>query len=292
MNQYAFPDVWLTTLDQLKLHRGINQKNVPLDGKYPPAEIDALLTQCILEASSSIVSYLARLPLPYVAEKEYEAVYDSALYVNDDLLEVQSILDPTGGSVELQDVHLLPRNLYPKYSLSLVSTCSRGVWWMPNALVVPQVFALTGIYGYVPHWVRAWKPSGQTTPAATESSAGGISASAEVVILSGEGAFEIGGYGRIETEYVQFTAWDAVNKRLGLVRGVLGTTPAAHGPAKSIDLFIQHSDIQTKATEWAAYLYKSLEQLGEEVKVFEGGVQFVRGLSPLVKSALRKHKRL
>lgn len=292
MNQHAFPDMWLTTLDQVKLHRGINPANMPIDGKYSPEEIDALLTQCILEASSSIVGYLARLPLPYLASKEYDAVYDSAMYVNDDLLEVQAILDPTGAAVILGDVQLLPRNYHPKHSLKLVSSSSRSVWWVPNPLVSPQAFTLTGIYGYVPHWERAWKQSGQALPGATESSAGGITADTEEITLAGVGAFEVGGYGRIEAEYVQFTAWDATTMKLGLARGVLGTTAVAHNPAIPIELFIQHSDIQTKATEWAAYLYKSLEQLGEEVKLFEGSVQFVSGLSPLVKSALRRHKRL
>jgi hypothetical protein len=284
MNPHAFPEVWLTTLDAVKRHRGLNAENMPADSRYTAAEIDGLLTMCILDASASIVGELARLPLPYRMTATYPGSRRRVLYIEDDLLEIETLLDADGTSIAPDEYSLFPNNFYPKFELWLYEGTARPFWWTLGATT--QVITLTGTFGYVPHWTRAWKPSGQVVPA------GGMSAGAATLTLPSVAKFEIGAYGRIDDEYVQVTGRDDTTKTLTLARGVLGAPASAHAEGAALELFVQHADIQTKATEWAAYLYKTLEQLGEEVKVFEGGVQFVKGLSPLIRRALRRHRRL
>lgn len=288
MNHLAFPEIWLTTLDALKLHRGINSENTPADGKYDPEEIDWILKQCILDASASVVDELARLPLPHRLTNYYPGVSSSSLYVPDDLLQVVDLIDAAGDAVDSADYFIAPYNRYPKRQLELTPDCSRYYWWSPT--VTTQRITLTGIFGYVPHWDRAWKTSGQVIPGTPPGD--GIDDSETEIVLEDVTAFQIGGYGRIEDEYVQFIGRDDTESIITLERGVLGTAAETHVAGTSIELFIQHADIQTKTTEWAAFLYKSLDQLGEEIKVFSDGVQFVKGLSPLIRRALRKHKRL
>lgn len=284
MNHHAFPEVWLTTLDAVKLHRGLNAENIPADSRYTADEMDALLTQCILEASASIVGELARLPLPYRMTATYPGSRNRVLYIDDDLLEVETLLDAAGVSITTDEYSLFPSNFYPKFEMWLYEYTTRPFWWTLGAPT--QTVTLTGVFGYVPHWPRAWKASGQVVPA------GGLTDSATTITLPGVTSFQVGAYARIDDEYVQVAGRNDSTKTLTLARGVLGTTESAHAEGAALELFVQHADIHTNATEWAAYLYKTLEQLGEEVKVFEGGVQFVRGLSPLVKRALRRHRRM
>lgn len=289
VNPHQFPDVWLTTLDDLKLHRGINWANTPEDGKYTPEEMDALLKQCILDASASILDELGRLPLPYRASlTNLPAPLGTVLYVGEDVLELNSVtLMPDEEVIAAPDYTGYPVNRYPYYELHLTETCNVPTWRSFVCCGTPTV-SLTGIFGYVPHWQYAWKPSGQVVPVEN------LTAAATTLTLPSVSAFKIGAYGRIDDEYVQVIGRSVgeSNGTLTLERGVLGTTAVEHSAGAVIDLFRHVTDIQTKATDWAAYLYKSLEQLGEEVKVFEGGVQFVRGLSPLVKKALARHRRL
>lgn len=284
MNQFAYPNAWLTTLDALKLHRGINTGTVPAEGKYSDEEIDALLTACILDASASIVDELARLPLPHRMTAKYPGVYGRCLFVPDDLLEVIEVINAADGTVDPALYELGPSNRYPKLNIDLLRNDTYPFWWSANSPT--QTITVDGIFGYVPHWQRAWKPSGQVLPT------GGINPTETIIGLPTVSAFRIGGYGRIEDEYIQIVGRNDEDDEITLERGVLGTAAAGHAQNTVIELFVQHADIQAKATEWAGFLWKSLDNLGEEVKVFADGVEFVKGLSPLIKRALRKHKRL
>lgn len=284
MNHYAFPNVWLTTLDAVKLHRGLNEKNIPQESRYSEGEIDAILAQCILNASASIVDELQRLPLPHRKSIVLAGGYSRTLYVDDDLLDVLSVTSASGTLVDPTLYSLSPFNRYPKQDVVLSPNASYPFWWSSNR--ADSGVSIDGIWGYVPHWENAWKSSGQTVPLA------GISASATTITVVASSVFEIGAYIRVDSEYMQVVGRNTITHTLTLERGVLGTTPASHDAGVAMSIFVQHADIATKATEWAAFLYKSLDQLGEEVQVFEGVVQYVKGLSPLIKRALRAHRRL
>lgn len=284
MNAQQFPDVWLTTLDALKRHRGISESTVPENGARAPEEIDDLLTQCILDASGSIIDELERLPLPYHDTVRVAAVRDETLNLDADLLDVDVVLDDAAVEVETSEYELAPLNLYPKQSLVLIGD-SRTTWLTGSSTARRPTVSVEGTFGYVPHWRSAWKqmfllPSG------------GLGIGAETLTVSDASAFPIGAYARIDDELVQVIArnTEAATESVTLARGLLGTDDAAHLQNAPVELFRQHADIQTKCTAWAAFLYKSLEQLGEEVSVYDGTVRFVRGLSPLIKAALEKHK--
>lgn len=281
MNPHAFPDAWLTTLDALKSHRGIGPSTVPQDGARTPEEIDALLAQCILNASASIIDELGRLPLPHRLAVKVPARRSDTLELDEDLLEASEVLDETAVEVEAEEFELSPLNTHPQCRLVLIG--DQRTSWSTASGVRRPVVTVTGIYGYVPHWQYAWKRMFLLP-------IGGLSMGVETLSVSDVRLFPIGAYGRIEDEFIQFTARDANAHTVTLARGQLGTDDATHAQNAPVDLFRQHSDIQTKCTDWAAFLYKSLEQLGEEVTVYDGTTRFVRGLSPLIKAALQKHK--
>jgi hypothetical protein len=288
MNELAFPGVWLTTLEALKRHRGLNSETVPEDSKYAPEEADALLADCIRDASASIIDEIDRLPLPHCAAPEVRSNAGRTLYLPEDLLEVTEVTDADDVVVSADDYTLAPLNTYPKHSLELVRNCQRYAWASLNCCGSGWNVTVSGVYGYVPHWPRAWRASGQLLPT------GGLpdSSAPATLTLTDVSAFQTGQYGRIGDEYVQFTMIDREAKQVMLDRALLGTSASGHDAGAAIELFQQHADIQAKTTEWAAYLYKKLDSLGEQLQVFDGNVQVVNGLSPLIKRALRKHKRM
>lgn len=260
-------NVWLTTLETVQRHRSLET----VSGDWTALQVD-LLKFFIGAASQQIVTDLGWLPLPYVETRQYGADRilrgGQSLLVDAPLLAVSSLTD---NGTALTGYTLRPYNDYPKQAIVL------DVGSFRTASI-----SVTGIWGYVPHYPRCWRASGVVLPT------GGLNASAVSITLSAGAQFETGVYLKLDNELVQVTA--RAGDVLTLERGVLGSTAAVHTAGTSLGIFQPLADIRGAATEWAAYLYKSRDRIGEQVQMYEGGMQIVNGLSPLVRQALQPHR--
>ena len=282
-------NIYLTTLDALKRHM-----RASTDPTYDAAD-DTALAEFIQQASQEIVDMiLDRLPLPhlktetlrraYVQNNLFREHYEWRLRVPDDLLSITSItwIDD---SLTSSEYRLANENRNPNDEIAVDSDALSTVY----PADFDESVSIVGIWGYVPQWATAWTDSTDTV------SDNPLSASETTLkVTTSGGNFEEYQYIRIESEYMLITAIDTTPTpdELTVERGVLGTTAASHVQTTQIDIFSQHGTIQRGATEYAAYLEKTKNNLGEQVAVYDGVTVVNKGLSKRLLASLRSHRRL
>jgi hypothetical protein len=181
---------------------------------------------------------------------------------------------------------LQPNNRYPIKTIRIVSSCGSyfkaktgGQW--------EQAISIEGIWGYVPHYEFCWQDTGYTVQNEDELSA----SDTELDPGDGNGAsFSVGEYLQLEDETVFVTATDA--NSITIRRGQLGTTAAIHAEDTVISRYIHENIIKRACTEWAAYLFKTKDQLGQQVQVYDNGLSVAQGLSPTLYNALMKRQKV
>ena len=271
---------WLTTLNHVRQHRRLAATETG----------DNLLLQSFIRGiSQDFVTALQRTPMPYVMTRlfDYGGEHMKSarkLLVDEDLLAVTTLTNGDDSVVSSDDYVLIGVNRYPKFGIRL--KVNSGVTWLYDD-DPEECISVAGIWGYVPHYVTgAWKDSGVDVPA------GDMTASATSVALGGnEGAsFETGQYIRIESETIQVT--DIDSDTLTLSRGELGTTAAEHAEGEDIEIFHQLEDIKNAVRELVAYRYKTKDQIGGRVQVFQGGVLQVQDVDPMVQETINRHRRV
>jgi len=274
MTWQNYPNEWLTTLTRLKNH----MKGAGLD-----TWDDTLLQLFIEQASADIITNLQRLPLPHTAtlKIDYSKRYISSnsmvmsLYADTELLEVTSITNGDTNTVAASKYFLEPANKYPKTRIAL--KYASGLRWRQSTSNNEwrQAITLVGIFGYVPHYSNAWPDS-----TANINEGGQFSASDTTLTVTDGTVFSVGNYIKIDDEILFITAISTND--LTVERGRLGTTASTHEDDTDIYTFKQKRDIELAATEWAAYLYKTKDKIGDEIITFANGVQAPRGLAPTV----------
>lgn len=270
-----YPDVWLLTLEDLQAFLGLSDEEVV-------EERDSLI-RAIVQASADTTAYLRRLPLAHVREMEFEPPRSRFLVIESDLLEVIELVNPAGSTLTTADYRLKPLNEYPKTRVELLLTnCGSWEGWCGSQFATGE---LTARFGYVPHWDYAW----ETIMSAT------LAADVTTLAVPTVSLFRTGDTLRFENEYlfvrnIVRDASPATSGTLTLKRGVLGTTSVAHAISTPVSRFLILDVIRTNAIEWAAYLEKSRERVGDRVQVSEQGLLIVNDLSPLVKEALSRHQ--
>ena len=265
----------------------------------------------IRQASGEIINgYLKRLPLPYLATLNFNAVSDrdSEFYFNQDLtahvdefyqtlfthmrgdlLAVTSLTNGDGTVLTTSDYKLRAANSLPAWCVRILDSSSQS-WTYDDD---PQdAITLDGEWGYVPHYGNHWVNSTRVIPT------GGITSSATTFTMdtpAHAGSFSAGDYIRVNSEVMQVTsvAVDASFALTGVItvlRGVLGTTAAAHLAGATIERFEQHSDIALACAEHATFLYKQKDKTGSEIVTLNDGVTIVRGIRPNWMTSLKRHR--
>lgn len=250
---------------------------------------DDLLMGFVYQASYDFAGELQRLPLPYVGSFKADwakgYVDDTSRYLNlyswVDLLSVSSVTNGDSQAIDSNYYTVDNANSYPKTMLTI--KYNSPVKFRP-ALDgnYQQVITVAGTFGYVPHYDYAWKA--KTT--ITEAIADATTTSVTVASTSG---LSIGDYLKIDNETMLIQA--IASLVLTVERGALGTTAASHLDNASVSLFQQKADIRNAVREWAAYLWKTKDKIGEEITIYEGFTRLPKGLSPtVVNTVLRNRK--
>lgn len=280
-------NVWLTTLENVQNHQSLADTSLDWDALQL-----SLLRMFIAQASMQMVTLLRRLPLPHIETRLYDyqqgviSPDGKGLLTDNDLLAVTTAINGNGSTVDSANYVLAPNNIYPRRMVKIKNGGSlRSLRWVPASDgQTDQVISVAGLWGYIPHYGREWKASGATV------SAGGLTNSAPALTLAaGQGTlFQTGQYLRIGEEFLWIA--NVAADTLHVERGVLGSDAAAHAPGEVLEIYQQLWDIEQAATEWAAYLYKSKDRVGDNVQLFDNGVRVVNGLSPLVQQTVRMHR--
>lgn len=294
-NDLMFPNTWLTDMNAVLRHR-MNAENT---AEWDANELD-LLADFIEQASAEIRGELGWLTIPYHAtlsfdwSSQYISRDSQQLWLFNDapLLEITTLTNGDLNTISSSQYALKENNEYPKTIVQLKSSAcigfkaaSSGAW--------EQAISIDGIWGYVPHYVTCWKLTGQTVQneGEEEEDPDEMSASATNLEVSSTAGFSRGWYLQIEDETL-FVEAVVDDTNLTVERGALGTTAAAHAKDTPVRRFVHDNIIYRAATEWASYLYKSKDQLGQQVEVYEGGLSIQNGLSPRLYYALMKRQRV
>lgn len=147
--------------------------------------------------------------------------------LDDDLLEVTTLLNGDGSTITAADYLLEPANATPKELLKLKRSSS-VVWLLNSSGESEQVISLTGIFGWHDDYANAWVQSLATIHP-------GITAAATAVPLStgGSALLKAGQLIKMGSEFAYISAIPSTDN-LTLVRGVNGSTAAIHADLTDI----------------------------------------------------------
>lgn len=185
------------------------------------------------------------------------------LLLDDDLLEVSTLLNGDGTTIAASKYILESANDYPKWKLKLRRTS--GITWQPNSDGdYEQVLSLTGVFGYHDDYGAAWPDTGLTIQG------GGINSSVTSVTFSATTGLKAGMLLKFESEYVYLSAVGAPST---IVRAVNGTTAAAHATGVAVYSWQTMYNIQ-RICRQAVAAHHNLRNNPMGQQVIINGVQF------------------
>lgn len=279
-NWNSFPSFYLCTLQDVKDF---------MKGAGNSVWDDSELAPFVQQASADFAGELQRLPLPYVGsfKADYAKGYvdDTSRYLNlyshVDTLSVSSVTNGDGQTIDSAYYTIDDANSYPKTMITMK-------WNSPYRFRAAldgnyqQAITVAGIFGYVPHYDYAWKAKTTTAEA--------LDASETEIDVTSSTGLNIGDYIKVESEVLLILS--IATNTLTVERGVLGTTAASHLTGLALYLFIQKADIRNAVREWAAYLWKTKDKIGEEITIYEGFTRLPKGLSPTVVNTVLRNRKI
>ncbi len=153
------------------------------------------------------------------------------LKLDDDLLELITL--SVGSTVlDTDDYFLLEHNVYPKHT---IAPATSGAWGgVVNARYNKGTISVTGIWGYADqHYAmmnECWVNTNETVPGGNLTSGATTISVTDADGYDGRGAtkFLKGKLLRIDNEFLEVTDVDTITNTLTVLRGVRGSTAAAH----------------------------------------------------------------
>jgi hypothetical protein len=214
---------------------------------------DARLLAALQAAAAQIERTAGRRFCPRQATLQHTVHYPTELILDDDLLELTTLSNGDSSTIPLDNVILLPDDA-PAGGLLLMAGSS--FTWAQSPV---QAVSISGIWGWHDRWGEAWRNSADTVQNnPLNSSATSLTvADADGSDSNGETPrFQVGHLLKIESEYVRVLAVNTVSNVLTVLRGVNGTTAAAHLQNTSIYTYQPPADVAAIALRWASLLYR------------------------------------
>jgi hypothetical protein len=214
---------------------------------------DARLLAALQAAAAQIERAAGRRFCPRQASLQHTIHYPTELILDDDLLELTSLTNGDGNSIDPNNVILLPDDA-PAGGLLLIGGSS--FTWAQTPI---QAVTVTGIWGWHDRWASAWRASSDTVQNNPLSSG-----ATTITVADADGAdtasesprFQVGHLLKIENEYVRVLAVNTLTNVLTVLRGVNGTTAAAHAQNTPMFTYQPPADMAAIALQWATWLYR------------------------------------
>jgi len=217
----------------------------------PNAADDVVIEKVLNAASRYIEGKTARQFYPRVDTRYYSVISDDKLWLDDDLLEVITLLNGEGTAILAASYNLLPRNAYPKYAVQLKSTSS--VYWQTDDDAEGEyVIPLLGYWGYHDQYTyRAWKVI------TTLGEVGVLNAADLTFTLTSAAGLDATGGQLIKIDNeLMLTSSKATNDLTVVARGENGSTAATHAIGSTVYLWKPVADIVEATLEIANTVYK------------------------------------
>lgn len=195
-------------------------------------------------------------PVPYAYSdlrlKRYPAM---DLYLNQDLLEVETLVDGQSNSLtEGTDYFLLDHNIYPKYAIALKfpNYWNGGFSTSTLSHVEQPEVTLTGVWGFSDesrYPAQAWidtlevVPTGALTSSETTITLDGAAPDVDGDDELGEQRLDAGYLLRIDDEFIEVLSVDETTNAFDVRRGAQGTTATAHTAGTTITRWRVPEDI-------------------------------------------------
>lgn len=180
---------------------------------------------------------------------------DNTFYIGEPLLALSSV---SAGGTALTlgtQVELYPADQTPAMMLRLLRYGTSWYDYQPTS-GAPLVASVSGVWGWHGQYGSAWLSS--------DTLAAGINGTVTTLTVSdvdGEDAygfeprFSPGNLIRVESEYMDVVAVDAGTNTLRVVRGVLGSTAAAHESAAAVSVWQVPDVVRRAVMRQAAFMY-------------------------------------
>ncbi len=237
----------LATLYQLRQRLGLSASDT--------SEDDRLLV-ALQAASAQIEQAAGRRFTPRLATIEHDFTHADELLLRDDLLQLDTLTNGDGSSMDTADVITLPESTLDGPISVLRLTGNQVFVWDESPL---RAVSITGVWGWHDRWSRAWRSSGdslQDNPLSSSATTLTVSDADGVDSHQQTPRFQVGQLLRIEDEYLRVLAVDTNTNVLTVLRGVNGTTAAAHVQTTPIDIYQPALEVEMLCLRWAAWLYK------------------------------------
>jgi len=247
---------------------------------------DPMLRRFIRQASRIWDLWTTRSFVPYIHTKKFGTshVSDVSLKLREDLLELTTLTNADGSTITGSLYNLRPDNVYPKRTIEL--TTVSGTYWR---FVYPEDrVQVAGIWGFHENYAQAWGNSLDTVQDSPLSSSATTLTVADVNGLDDRGytRFEIGDYLKIETEFLQvIDIPTGYNTKLTVLRGVNGSTGAAHVQGTAVAVYRQTDDVRFAVREMVKWMYERRDTVNR-------GVQLTQDLGVIIQNDLPEIKAL
>lgn len=246
----------MTTYDSTFCTLTSVQNRWSIDGNQAADAVQ--LTKNIWDASASIAAFCQRTFVPFADIRLYDWTPYRGFILDTDALVITSVTDGSGVRAS-SDYVLYPYNTNPKNTIALVDFVASWTYTTQRQ----QAITITGTWGYNTNPARMWQ---QTTTLN-----GALNSSATTVTVTSASGLDVLQYIKVDDEMMQITA--IAGAVLTVVRGVNGTTAAAHLTLAPVYGYQYVLAVREAAEEYAFYLYENRDKLGEDrVQILDGSI--------------------
>ena len=237
------------------------------------ADDDSVVEQLLKAASRLIDDSTDRHFYPIIQTRYFDVPKANDLdprmiKMDDDLLEVITLVNGDGTTIPSTEYTLKPRNDSPHFGIRLVDN-STYIWASDGAGDLHDVIAVTGIWGFHNRYNLAWS-LGSTLNEALDDNETAID------VTSGT-LFAVGNIIKVENEFGYVSA--VVTNTLTSTRGANGSTASSHLTALNVYIWQHMEDLKLAVLETAMRAYK--RRFGQS----SGGTETITGAGVVITPA-------
>ncbi len=227
---------------------------------------DTLILDIIRQVSREIDALTNRHFYPLIGTRYYDTPVSRSIMLDDDLLEATTVTNGDTSIVSASDYLLWPANVSPKDRIEYKP--SKGIWQLGGDGYPFQAVSIAGVWGFTRDYINAWQLTGATLSAA-------ITTTSATTFTCTTGRLKAGDLILIDTEYLYVSAVTvSTSDTVTVVRGVNGSTAAAHLISTAIERWVYMAEITMLATQAVAAYYRLRSNPGMDSTVSIDGNSF------------------
>ena len=242
-----------TTLAQVRAEIGERDATVTSNDAFNIEAMRFVVARINQETGREFAPRIEARYLDAIPMSKGGPVQGATLWLDRELLAVNTLTNGDGTVIDSASYRLLPRNEGHKTRIRLIDT----TWTYTDDPV--EAIEVDGVWAYHRRPSEAWLSSGDAVQNDPLSASG-----TTITVNDADGAdgrnrqprFSPGQLLGIEDEYVEVLAVDTESNVLTVLRGVRGSTAVAHTKDTTIVIWQPDPQVELAATRWAALCYR------------------------------------